>query len=294
VPAMIAGTSASTGSSPGKPISPHTPHTPAVPSRLSANSIIDYGDPSRPRRSQSRVRSRGQETEAAREEDSSDTTTRTETGTTAIDIPRSPRAWTYGTRSSSVNQRQNRVEEEEPEFVLRSASLPVDERVDLSLSELRGLESAAPQMENSNQEEGKAGESASSEEQSPATSGLEAPRRAYSATPGAPALPHRLRLSRNSLSLRGSPMFLNSYSPSGSAQGPSSATERFTPNEHGGVGARNSPSSRNSVAQDDDEGFIFAMSEIGATGSRRSGEEPRGGADRRAGRGAGNSSNWRG
>jgi autophagy-related protein 13 len=42
VPPMIPPTSVSTSSSPGKPLSPHTPHTPAIPSRLSAASNIDY------------------------------------------------------------------------------------------------------------------------------------------------------------------------------------------------------------------------------------------------------------
>ena len=48
VPPMIPPTSVSTSSSPGKPLSPHTPHTPAIPSRLSAASNIDYShqDPS--------------------------------------------------------------------------------------------------------------------------------------------------------------------------------------------------------------------------------------------------------
>lgn len=124
VPPMIAGTSVSTSSSPGKPISPHTPHTPAIPSRLSANSIIEY----EPRRSRSRPgrapteSSRNDDAES-REPEGQDTTE----GTTAIDIPTSPRPWNYARRSSSAAQ-QNRTSEEEPDiFGLRAASLPTDD-----------------------------------------------------------------------------------------------------------------------------------------------------------------------
>ena len=168
VPPMIAGTSVSTASSPGKPISPHTPHTPAIPSRLSANSIIDYGRPTAPRRSQSRT-VREREVEAAREEDSSDTTSRTDTGTTAIDIPTSPRPWAYGRRSSSVNQRQNRELDDGEEYVHRSASLPVDERLELSLLD------SAPRIESSNLADEKGSGRLSSEEESPAVSTVDAP-----------------------------------------------------------------------------------------------------------------------
>jgi autophagy-related protein 13 len=134
VPPMVHGTSVSTSSSPGKPISPHTPHTPAIPSRLSDNLTIDYT--SGPRRSSSHRSRRRLPAEVTREENSSEGTA--QEGTTAIDIPTSPRAWPYVRRSSSASgQLRERALEEEPDlYGLRSASLPVEERGDLSMSEL--------------------------------------------------------------------------------------------------------------------------------------------------------------
>jgi autophagy-related protein 13 len=136
VPPMVHGTSVSTSSSPGKPISPHTPHTPAIPSRLSDNLTIDYNtDYTEPRRSRSNRRRDIVET--TREEDSSDTTSRGR-GTTPMDIPTSPRAWPYVRRSSSVSQQQQqRALEDEPDiYSIRSASLPAEDRTELSMSEL--------------------------------------------------------------------------------------------------------------------------------------------------------------
>ncbi|KAL2139369.1 hypothetical protein VTI28DRAFT_5285 [Corynascus sepedonium] len=117
VPSMVNPASMSISSSPGKPMSPHTPHTPAIPSRLSENSIIDYQPQDRPHsgRNRSDDTTPGDEGEAAEEgEDDDDetpmvtqqdtadktrssaaanttTATTTSTGTTAIDIPLSPR-----------------------------------------------------------------------------------------------------------------------------------------------------------------------------------------------------------
>ncbi|KAE9973081.1 hypothetical protein EG328_004418 [Venturia inaequalis] len=136
VPPMVHGTSVSTSSSPGKPISPHTPHTPAIPSRLSDNLTIDYNaDYSEPRRSRSNRRRDMVET--TREEDSSDTTSRGR-GTNPVDIPTSPRAWPYVRRSSSVTQQQQqRALQDEPDlYGIRSASLPAEDRTELSMSEL--------------------------------------------------------------------------------------------------------------------------------------------------------------
>ena len=84
VPGM-APASLSASSSPGKPLSPHTPHTPAVPSRLSENSIIDYN--------QRRGGAGGipRSNPAIVESGPSRENTITQEGTTAIDIPVSPR-----------------------------------------------------------------------------------------------------------------------------------------------------------------------------------------------------------
>ncbi|GAB7349269.1 hypothetical protein MBLNU459_g8417t1 [Dothideomycetes sp. NU459] len=140
IPGMIAG-SASTSSSPGKPISPHTPHMPAIPSRLSNNSIVaDY--------SRDRSRSRPADLHSAQGGSGAAgvADARSPSGghgtpaSTAIDIPTSPRTFPAGRRSSSVAQQARvRPEIEEPDalpFGLRSASLPNEERSELSLSEL--------------------------------------------------------------------------------------------------------------------------------------------------------------
>jgi autophagy-related protein 13 len=250
VPPMIHGTSVSTSSSPGKPISPHTPHTPAVPSRLSANSIVDY---SQPRRSSRHSRSRSRrDVEPTREEDSRSTTTR-DTGTNAIDIPTSPRAWAYARRSSSVSQQQQRALDEEPDlYGIRSASLPADERTELSMSELlrvtEGRTVTGPPAEDDRSPDP---ETDSSNLQSyPFPTDSEPHPESYSQPSNVvePVLPLRSRLSRGR---RGSPSF---------------TSER---------GLRYSASSRTSQAPEEDD-MIFHLSELGG-GSRRSLEEGRGG-----------------
>lgn len=129
VPGMAAPASVSVSSSPGKPLSPHTP---AVPSRLSENSVARYGS------GQSRVtdRTEGARTSTSRED------TITQDGTTAIDIPLSPRLGTHQRRSSSVAQ-QNRamVDEDEGDLAFaanRSISLGADDREPPTLSMLLG------------------------------------------------------------------------------------------------------------------------------------------------------------
>ena len=140
VPPMVAGTSVSTSSSPGKPISPHTPHTPAIPSRLSANSIIEYshigtsGDDERDPRPI--AMGRGQDPRSDRDQ-----------STGAIDIPTSPRPFHPSYRRSSSAAQQPRTmpydDDEIFPFGMRSASLGVDDRPQLSLSALAGLHSSA-------------------------------------------------------------------------------------------------------------------------------------------------------
>ncbi|KAG5929186.1 hypothetical protein E4U42_006914 [Claviceps africana] len=108
VPGMVAPASMSTSSSPGgKPVSPHTPHTPAIPSRLSENSIINYA-------ATGRVTSRGSGRRQAPTvpELSRESTARQE-GTTAIDIPLSPRVVSYQRRSSSAAQQSRAVLDDE-------------------------------------------------------------------------------------------------------------------------------------------------------------------------------------
>ncbi|KAH0529395.1 hypothetical protein TsFJ059_004146 [Trichoderma semiorbis] len=128
----IGGTiSLSTSSSPGKPVSPHTPHTPAIPSRLSENSIIDYTPATYtrvepPARGSSQARATGL----------------TQDGTTAIDIPLSPRLGTHHRRSSSVAQQVRAATDDEeadlPFATHRSISLGANDREPPTLSTLLG------------------------------------------------------------------------------------------------------------------------------------------------------------
>lgn len=136
VPGMVAAASVSASSSPGKPISPHTPHTPAIPSRLSENSIAD--PPSEHRRTLS---SRGGRPQMPAVREPSRQNTITPEGTTAIDIPLSPRLGSYQRRSSSAAQGPRAaMEEEEPDlaFANRSISLGADDREPPTLSTLLG------------------------------------------------------------------------------------------------------------------------------------------------------------
>ncbi|WYZ35663.1 hypothetical protein EsH8_X_000310 [Colletotrichum jinshuiense] len=138
VPSMAAPASVSVSSSPGKPLSPHTPHTPAVPSRLSENSIINYNT-SQPR--SERASTSAENTQINRED------TITQDGTTAIDIPISPRIGTHPRRSSSVAQ-QNRAIADDDDGDLafaanRSISLGAEDREPPTLSMLLGRQTEA-------------------------------------------------------------------------------------------------------------------------------------------------------
>lgn len=113
----------SVSSSPGKPLSPHTPHTPAVPSRLSENSSIDHEPAVRETTSASARRA---PTSAA--------------GSTAIDIPISPRPYTHTRRSSSAAQKHRVLADDEDQ---RSISLGADDRDPPSMSALLGRNMAS-------------------------------------------------------------------------------------------------------------------------------------------------------
>ena len=344
VPPLVSGTSASTSSSPGKPVSPHT-HSPAVPSRLSTNAIMDYGEAAEdPRRSRSRNNRRRSANEL--EEVSSDTTTR-EPGTTAINIPTSPRPWPYGRRSSSASQQQRLpIDDENELFGLRSASLPNDAGPDASLSELlrtgESSTSAAPQAlalgpaalatPSDRSEPRDAAERRSPESVGPErVEGGRMPSEEYLAS-GVPAnavdllalgsgsggggssssgsaasVPLRGRFSAaaaragalgRGIAGRASPApapapafrdghplsLVPSAESSASARGSAASGSRFSFGSRRGGGASGSASASASAAaaQDDDEPFIFQMSEIGDA-SRRSLEEA-GGLPQRSGR----------
>ncbi|KAK8210631.1 autophagy-related protein 13 [Phyllosticta capitalensis] len=270
VPGMVGGASVSTSSSPGKPISPHTPHTPAVPSRLSANSIIDYDE--QPHRSRN-PRSRHDVEDTG--DNGSDSTAQDERPGMAI--PTSPRAWPFARRSSSAaQQHRNQLEDDTELFGMRSASLPTEDRPDLSLSEL---------LHKGTQESSSGAEGESSEKYAPETDPSpgaiidplvlrERPRStqgtssnrsgAHSATP---SLAYRTRVNTSTESGRRSAASERGESDSGVASGRTSRG-----------GSRYSFSSRPVSAAanlDDDEPLLFTMSELGVQGGRRSLEESR-------------------
>ncbi|KAF2091615.1 hypothetical protein K490DRAFT_7559, partial [Saccharata proteae CBS 121410] len=255
VPGMVGGASVSTSSSPGKPISPHTPHTPAIPSRLSANSIIDYSEPRRSRSPRPGMRN---DVEEQRGESGSDSTTRE--GTQAIAIPTSPRPWAYNARrsSSTAQPQRNTLEDEADLYGLRSASMPTDERPDLSLSELLNRHGPAPTTSVEAQRAEELNPEPSPRASDPISS-RPASRddiRAATGSSNEGSLPYRSRFPREVNRARG----LSSGGSSTSL---------------GGLTGRNRYSfSSRAAAPDDDEPLLFTMSELGAN-SRRSLEEGR-------------------
>jgi len=131
VPAMVNPASVSASSSPGKPLSPHTPHTPAIPSRLSENSIIDYQGQAPRRQPRNSV--------VTTEEEGEDDTPVSQGGTTAIDIPLSPRLLhtaDANRRSSSVAQQRRSAGEDDSDLAQRSMSLGASDREAPTLSTL--------------------------------------------------------------------------------------------------------------------------------------------------------------
>jgi autophagy-related protein 13 len=246
VPAMIAGNSFSTTSSPGKPISPHTPHTPAIPSRLSANSIIEY----EPRRSRSRPGRSARDTGAAHVQEQGESD---DQGTNAIDIPTSPRPWNYPRRSSSVTEQDRNLPEDETDmFGMRAASLPVVE-ADRALTS-SGLLAQTETHTSTNQDETGTGnvDPLDSEDNLQRVSTL-------------PYMSARRGIHPSSSRGRGG--FISQDSSANLSSGGTSSTER--PNRY-------SFSSRGATALEDDEPLLFQMSEIGAGGPRRSIDDSRG------------------
>jgi autophagy-related protein 13 len=254
VPAMIAGTSVSTASSPGKPISPHTPHTPAIPSRLSANSIIEYDQPTRSRsRPGRRTREHGPVNVAEQSENE-------DHNPDAIAIPTSPRPWNYNRRSSSVAQQNRTLPDDEPDvFGVRSASLPseeVDRNGDLQRITSAGLTSSGlfaqtELLASDNRDDQNPDDDSRDDLPRPSsTSNIPAKRGTYAGA-------------------RGRGGFFSHSSSTSLSTGGTSSTERQS---------RYNFNSRAAANIDDDEPLLFQMSEIGAGGSRRSLEEARGGS----------------
>ncbi len=286
VPPMIAGTSMSTSSSPGKPISPHTPHTPAIPSRLSANSIAEY--PHRSRR-EDRHRLSREETEEQLDDVTSEGTTR-DVGTNAIDIPTSPRPYHPNYRRSSSVAQQHRALPIEDEigdllpFGMRSASLGADDRPPLSLSALLALQDGldmvmqpidSPERAYNPLSPSNDGATDSSRQRSPAPEHREdspppVPRNAATCFSNSP---YRHRLNRGGGSGGGSG---RGYTP------PHGSFSSLIGDRGSGSGSSDQRGGRYSFTRpgsnfEEEEPFLFAMSDFGAGQSRRSLEEGRGG-----------------
>ncbi|KAK3945672.1 autophagy-related protein 13 [Diplogelasinospora grovesii] len=163
VPSMVNPASmTSASSSPGgKPLSPHTPHTPAIPSRLSENSIIDYQTPEgqQPARTARNPEIVATEEEEENADDDTPVVTQQEGGTTAIDIPLSPRLLHAGSGNGNGNRRASSVAHAQAQYrasrredtaaadldiVQRSISLGADDRDEVpTLSTLLAFQKAA-------------------------------------------------------------------------------------------------------------------------------------------------------
>lgn len=175
VPSMMPA-SMSTSSSPGmKPLSPHTPHTPAIPSRLSENSIIDY--PGGHRQGAHRLATTADTVSEADVDTEGGDGEETQVpvsqeGTTAIDIPLSPRllqsAGNTNRRASSVAHQKRsatgaaQVPDDDDVDVLgqRSISLGAEDREAPTLSTLLGKRSPKRDKGDDNPTSSAAGRSA--------------------------------------------------------------------------------------------------------------------------------------
>ncbi|KXJ89793.1 autophagy-related protein 13-domain-containing protein [Microdochium bolleyi] len=229
----------STSSSPGKPLSPHTPHTPAVPSRLSENSSIDHEPAVRDTSTTARA-----PTSAA--------------GTTAIDIPISPRPYTHARRSSSAAQKHRVLADDDDQ---RSVSLGTDDREPPSLSALLGRN-----MASGLDEEG---------EVSPALQ----PPADIIATDSPSAAGSGSASEERETRPPGGLYSGYSSSPYGRRYG-SSAGRGVTPPQSGSgslAGSSTGRYGRGYTQEPEEEPLLFDMSEINRDQSRRSIEEGRGG-----------------
>ncbi|KAI9800925.1 MAG: autophagy protein 13 [Piccolia ochrophora] len=294
VPPMVAGTSLSTSSSPGKPISPHTPHTPAIPSRLSANSVAEYAQPHRSR-SNTRPRTLREERESFQSEDRGEEESR-DRGSTAIDIPTSPRPYLPHVRRASSVAQQHRalqIEDETGDLIpygMRSASLGADDRPPLSLSALLRLnESSEAVIPTTDVGEDRLQPADNAEDTSLPMS--RQPSSSFELGDGT------MRVPRSGAVAASAPYRPRIGRPGGRGQNsPQGSVSSLTGDRgSGSVGSdRPTTSGRYSFTRqgnfEEDEPLLFAMSEIGGQYSRRSLEEGRGGSNAAASdRGGGDS-----
>lgn len=256
VPSMVNPASMSASSSPSKPLSPHTPYTPAIPSRLSENSIVNYpGYPQDNRRAPRNPEIA--ETEAGAPDEDAPVS---QEGTTAIDIPLSPRLLhTTGNnrRASSVAHQNRASEEEDPELVQRSISLGGDDREAPTLSTLLTLQRTSGSNSGGSQ-------------------GLQPAADIRASGPSSPATDHHrhgeTKASPSGLRLR--------YAGRGKPTPPQSSRGSFSGTRYGGGSLVRGSGEEGA----DDEPLVFAMSEL-ERDSRRSLEEGRGGGTNAHGQG---------
>lgn len=249
----------SVSSSPGKPLSPHTPHTPAVPSRLSENSSVDYAVPA-----QSAPRSR-----AGRLPEVPASVPPTLEGTTAIDIPLSPRPYSHVRRSSSAAQPRVLADDDDAH---RSLSLGADDREPPSLSALLGRREALEHADGVNdspvlQAPADIIASGSSEMMRQGSSSAERETRPpgglYAALSSSPYRRYGVASGRGS----STPQSVNSSLTGASAR----YGRGYSRGGAAGLGVTSGPS------DDAEEELLFDMSELGHALNRRSVEEGRGG-----------------
>ncbi|KAI0477325.1 hypothetical protein GGR56DRAFT_665370 [Xylariaceae sp. FL0804] len=249
----------STSSSPGKPLSPHTPHTPAIPSRLSENSSVDYAAPTR-------TVSRARNDVGLSPMPPASVPVALERAT-AIDIPVSPRPYTYARRSSSVAH-PARVSVEEDDDAQRSISLGADDREVPSLSGLFRRGEGEEPADEAAVLEAPADIRASNSVASSADHEVRPPVGLYSGLSGSPYG----RRYGSSAGRGATPP----HSGSGSLVGSSSGRYGRGYSRGGGGVGLGIPTGPTDEA--DDEPLLFDMSEINRDQSRRSLEEGSGGS----------------
>jgi autophagy-related protein 13 len=280
IPPMIPPTSVSTSSSPGKPLSPHTPHTPAIPSRLSAASNIDYGhqDPSAQRHRLSTEQHDSPPDAGMVEEPVLD---QSGSNVNAIPIPTSPRPFLPAyRRSSSAAQRRASpdVDDIADLYGVRPASLGAGDRqprsrVPVTVAQddpgARGMPGEFPVDTVDNGVSDRP-------EMSPRRSSLKATTSILPSNDGAGSGSasgnsfthhvYRSRLSRGGRGRGTPPQGSSSSFGGGTVDGGSVISDRR---------GRPPSFSRPESKYEEDEPFLFTMSDIGA--SRRSLEEAQGG-----------------
>jgi autophagy-related protein 13 len=286
-------------SSPSKPLSPHTPHTPAIPSRLSENSIIDYPGQ---RQAAHRLAPNPGITAAEEEAEGADDTPVpvSQEGTTAIDIPLSPRVLqavdrraassvAHQHRSSTAAPMPSRGEDDDADLGLgliqRSISLGADDREPPTMSTLLALQRTANTASSSS--------AVGSPATGPGSSGAQQLRPAADIRPSSSRATSSPAPDRDAGKSAGSPGSLLSSTPyrlryPASTSRGGSGRSSAPPQQGGGSSSRGSFSGggarfyRGGEDGADDEPLVFAMSEL-ERDSRRSLEE-------QAGRGGGSGS----